>query len=63
MLYLYLLVKFRLFYPYFLWVSGFFRWAGVDIKSIVLSLHNETRSTAQSNPPRSPDRQLRHRSI
>ena len=41
-------------------VSGFFRWAGESIKSIVLSLHNETRSTAQSHPTRSPDRQLRY---
>ncbi len=31
-----------------------------DVKSIVLSLQNETRPTAQSNPARSPDRQLRH---
>ena len=29
-------------------------------RSIVLSLQNETRPTAQSNPTRSPDRQLRH---
>ena len=32
MLYLYLLVKFRLFYPYFLWVSGFFRWVTEDVE-------------------------------
>ena len=30
------------------------------VKSIVLSLQNETRPTAQSNPTGSPDRQLRH---
>ncbi len=33
------------------------------VKSIVLSLHNETKPTAQSHPTRSPDRQLRHQSI
>ena len=33
---------------------------GEDIKSIVISLQNETRPAAQSNPTRSPDRQLRH---
>ena len=36
---------------------------GGDVKSIVLSLQNETKPTAQSHPTRSPDRQLRHQSI
>ena len=40
-------------------VSGFSRWVGI-CRSIVLSLQNETRPTAQSNPTGSPDRQLRH---
>ena len=43
--------------------ADFSGWREGGVKSIVLSLHNEIRSTAQSNPPRSPDRQLRHQSI